>query len=275
MKNVTIPRDDIYTARWYANHLERPESRGRLLDFFSRWLGERRAAAAPSGQSGPKAPDSGRHGRKLWYPEAETGFPKGPTRGRYPAGEPEGAIVHWTAGRPDQTLKQGFDYQISSGMLYFLIDAAGRVGQNFPLDRWGYHAGRSQWPGVGRYVHRRLVGIEVICPGELGRNHAPWFDEQHPYPPERVREASKPVDNIAPGHYYRYTDAQERALTELILWLDFNFPRFNLNWVLGHDEVSPGRKVDPGASLSMTMPQYRRTLKEKAVRWEDQEKNRS
>jgi len=44
--------------------------------------------------------------------------------------------------------------------------------------------------------------------------------------------------------------------------MDVN-PEFRADWVAGHDEVSPGRKSDPGGSLSMTMPQFRYMLKKK------------
>jgi lysozyme family protein len=48
---------------------------------------------------------------------------------------------------------------------------------------------------------------------------------------------------------------------KLLLWLKGNQPDvFQFEFVLGHDEVSPGRKNDPGGALSVTLPQFRERL---------------
>ncbi|MFX6218437.1 N-acetylmuramoyl-L-alanine amidase, partial [Acinetobacter baumannii] len=55
--------------------------------------------------------------------------------------------------------------------------------------------------------------------------------------------------NIRPGVYVPYTRAQQEALIKVLIWLKRRYPRtFRLDYVFGHDEVSPGRKVDPGGS---------------------------
>jgi len=52
-------------------------------------------------------------------------------------------------------------------------------------------------------------------------------------------------------------------LFKLLRWLEYNGNGiFKLDFVLGHDEVAPSRKNDPGGSLSMTMPEFRKKLKE-------------
>ncbi|WP_457021162.1 hypothetical protein [Luteimonas sp. A611] len=67
--------------------------------------------------------------------------------------------------------------------------------------------------------------------------------------------------NQSAGHYQKYTILQEASLRTLLTWLRSNNPDvFRFDLVLGHDEVSPGRKVDPGGSLSMTMSAFRQSL---------------
>lgn len=200
-------------------------------------------------------------GPELWYPKATVVEPPLPTLGAYAQGYPRGAVVHFTAGAYGLS---ELDLARQLGHAYFLIDEKGGVHQGFPLDRWGSHAGRSTWPGLGpNGVSRHLVGIEVDCAGLLkadgSGNFKTWWGAS--IPAEQVRLVPDARDNRAPGVYHVFNDAQEDALTALLLWLKSNNPAvFDLDLVLGHDEVSPGRKTDPGGSLSMTMPEYRRCL---------------
>ncbi len=72
---------------------------------------------------------------------------------------------------------------------------------------------------------------------------------------------SKGEANIKKGKYQAFTSKQEAALKNFIFWLKDVNPEFDVEWVVGHDEIAPTRKSDPGASLSMTMPKFRELLK--------------
>ncbi|HEY5751975.1 MAG TPA: N-acetylmuramoyl-L-alanine amidase [Chthoniobacterales bacterium] len=203
------------------------------------------------------------------------------TRGRYAGGFPRGAIVHFTAGGPNAvgTVEGG----IGNGYCFFVIAPNGDVYQNFNLDEWGYHAGKSAYPRLGSGVSQFLVGVEICNAGKLRQlnenTFRPWFND-----PEYYRKSREPVprgvpnpardyprdlvrfverkNNCEAGWYLRYTKEQEKALEELFLWLKREEPDiFQFDFVLGHDEVSPGRKNDPGGALSMTMPEFRARLK--------------
>lgn len=156
------------------------------------------------------------------------------------------------------------NYQVEQGYLYFVIDKDGNIGQNFSLDSWGYHAGQSSYQGLSGTVSDELVGIEIQCAGKLvkeGAIYKTWFGTE--VEEEEVRHIPIKSANQEKGDYERYTKSQEEALTRLVLWLHKNNPDvFKLDFVVGHDEVSPGRKNDPGGALSMTMPQYREFLKQ-------------
>lgn len=195
-------------------------------------------------------------------PFANRVFPSLPTKGRYEKGHPRGAVIHFTAGAYGLS---ELDLARQLGYTYFLIDEHGGIHQGFPLDRWGSHAGKSEWKPLGPgNVSKHLVGIEVDCAGKLSfdmhGNFYTWWKKLVPYEDVRVVVGN---DNQVSGCYQAFKIAQEEALTKLILWLKSNQEEaFDFDLVLGHDEVSPGRKNDPGGSLSMTMPAYRRFLKD-------------
>jgi hypothetical protein len=205
---------------------------------------------------------------ELWIPWAQR-FAAGPKRGEYPRKYPSGLIVHWTAGHRNG-LKAGMDFMRTSGMLYLMVDKDGNLGQSDPLNFHGYHAGNSSHPSVKGYVSDDFAGVELQAAGNLranGGHYYPWWDNGKLDPKNRIPHEEvitvSARDNISAGHYHLYTLPQMLALRKLVAWLHLNNPDvFSIDRVLGHDEVSPGRKSDPGGALnlegdSLTMKEFR------------------
>jgi len=248
-------KEKLYSVRWYVREKwGEPSAKDEVLEMLGGLL--------DSGSNPEDRPSISAAGQKLlWCPFADKDFASGKTRGSYARGYPLGAIVHFTAGRRSG-LKAGMEEQVRNKYLYFVIDKDGKIGQNFSLDSWGYHAGESSYPGLGSGVSQHLVGIEIQAAGMLkkvGSTYKTWYGET--VPAADVRVIPRKNANQAAGAYQMYTKAQEGALIQLLTWLRENNPEvFDYKYVLGHDEVSPGRKNDPGGALSMTMPELREKL---------------
>jgi N-acetyl-anhydromuramyl-L-alanine amidase AmpD len=249
-------REKLYTIRWYVR--EKWGAKG-MKDDVLELLGD---ILEPNNKMESRPSISETNQKLLYCPFANHDFPKAKTRGTYAKGYPRGAVVHYTAGRRSG-LKREIQSQINNGYLYFVIDKDGNIAQNFPLDSWGYHAGKSKYNGLVGSVSNELVGIEIQCAGMVkkdGAAYKTWFNTT--VKKQNVREIASKKDNQTKGYYQKYTKAQEKALTNLILWLYSNNPNvFSLDLVVGHDEVSPNRKQDPGGALSKSMPEYREYLK--------------
>ncbi len=210
----------------------------------------------------PDRPSPSEEGKKaLWYPLADTSGAAMKAQGTYAKGYPEGAVVHFTAGRDDSEsdAKGSADYGVSQGYAFFVIGPTGKVYQRLPLNKWGHHAGTSSYPGLGSSLSKKLVGIEVACAGKLDSNRKSWFGKTYQADECRVVGAK---ENVQAGTYKKYTVAQEKALIELLVWLHKNNPEvFKIENVLGHDSIAPTRKNDPGGSLSMTIPELQKRLR--------------
>jgi N-acetyl-anhydromuramyl-L-alanine amidase AmpD len=191
----------------------------------------------------------------LWHPDALKVVTNNPPRGKYLHSYPIGAVVHYTAGHIKKGSAQ--DMLISTSRkgigVTFGIDYDGSLHQAIPLDHWGGHAGESSWPGIEGRVSSHLVGIEVCCGGKLV-NGKTWYGRNVPDTDIRIV-----VENGVPVEYERFSKDQEDSLLNLLVWLKTNNPSvFKACNVVGHNEVSPGRKSDPGGSLSMSMDYIRK-----------------
>ena len=96
---------------------------------------------------------------------------------------------------------------------HLLIDRRGRCTQFVPFDRRAWHAGVSCWRGRHR-CNDYSIGIELEGTDERA-----------------------------------YTKAQYRRLRAVLEALLRAYPRLSPEAVVGHLEIAPGRKTDPGPAF--------------------------
>lgn len=126
------------------------------------------------------------------------------------------AVIHYTEMKPVETALERLTDPEAGVSAHYLISEEGVVTQLVPESKRAWHAGKSFWRGI-KDVNSASVGIELDHPGH---------DE-------------------ANGGYRNFTDAQIGALTPLLARIvkDYDIPRAN---VVGHSDVAPMRKTDPG-----------------------------
>jgi len=96
---------------------------------------------------------------------------------------------------------------------HYLIDEEGRVHRLVAEERRAWHAGQSYWAGE-RDINSRSIGIEIANPG-----HSLGY---RPFPPAQIAAVTALTADVVRRH-----DLDPRA-------------------VLGHSDVAPQRKRDPG-----------------------------
>lgn len=122
-------------------------------------------------------------------------------------------VIHYTEMKPVETALARMCDPASSVSAHYCITEEGEVIRLVPEERRAWHAGASYWRGIPD-VNSASIGIELDHPGHaLG--------------------------------YRGFAEAQIDALLPLLgrLVKQYDIPRAN---VVGHSDVAPMRKVDPG-----------------------------
>lgn len=102
------------------------------------------------------------------------------------------------------------DLQVSS---HLLIERSGKLTQFVPFHQRAWHAGESNYFGR-ECCNDFSIGIEL-----------------------------EGTDDI------EYTDEQYRVLNAVITCLHMTYPELHQQNIVGHCDIAPGRKTDPGASF--------------------------
>ena len=137
-----------------------------------------------------------------------------PNHGPRPEGtKPDLLILHYTGMVDADTAIARLRSPAAEVSAHYVVEETGRIVQLVPEARRAWHAGESSWEGE-RDVNSRSIGIEIVNGGH---------DFGDPDFPLRQVEA---VIALAGDIVARYGIRADR--------------------VLGHSDVSPGRKRDPG-----------------------------
>lgn len=152
------------------------------------------------------------------------------------------SIVHFTAGGSTRGTLSWLANRDSKVSAHAVIGRQGGIYEMVDLDKAAWHAGRAKSP-FGTNVNSHSIGIELCNWGLLIKEGDKFFTNVgrsfQPYKgPEPVligEEWWEPYDE-------RQLQALERYLKSL---KDRGYPLAAKN-LFGHNEVSPGRKIDPG-----------------------------
>lgn len=162
-------------------------------------------------------------------------------------------VYHFTAGWTADNSVDFWESPAADGAnAHAIIDRDGTVIQCRPLNKTAGHAGDSKWadPKTGT-VYRGLnncsIGIELANIGDLDRSV---------YPRTMGPLAGKAIPRIQARHknggpttkWEVYPDVQIAAAIALG---DAICKACNLDDVVGHDDIAPDRKNDPGPAFPM------------------------
>ena len=160
---------------------------------------------------------------------------------------PDTIIMHYTAGSSMASSVNWLKNPKAKASAHLVIGKSGKIVQLAPFNRITWHAGRSKW-NKRRGLNNYSIGIELDNAGALekrGDGYYTHFGE--PVANERVvlaRHKHEQEENP----WEAYTEAQLAVVTEICMALT---EHYNIVELLGHDDISPRRKRDPGPAFPL------------------------
>lgn len=165
--------------------------------------------------------------------------------------QPRFLVIHYTGGSSAAGSIAWFRDPTSKVSAHLVIARDGTITQMVPFDREAWHAGTSRWGSLSG-LNRFSIGIELDNAGCLVRSGGKWVSPltRRAYPDSEVTVAVHKNDppGATPSGWHAYSAAQIEAVLACGLAL---FAHYALDDVLGHDDIAPGRKRDPGPDFPM------------------------
>ncbi len=142
----------------------------------------------------------------LWPPKKSKNYEDRPN-----GCDPYIILLHYTGMESFDAARDRLSDPQSKVSAHYIIDEDGSAVSLVPEDKRAWHAGVSFWKGESD-INSASIGIEIVNPGhEFG---------YRPFPEVQMRTVLKLCREIMAAHDIKY--------------------------VLGHSDVAPGRKIDPG-----------------------------
>ena len=172
-------------------------------------------------------------------------FYNSPNRGRVI--DPEFLVIHFTKGASAKSSIEWLINPAARASAHLVIARDGSIAQLVEFNRKAWHAGVSRWQDKVR-LNNYSIGIELDNYGDLqggpGRWRTTWGK---PVPDDEVIELAHKFDNKVRG-WHVYSEPQLMAAATVASLL---IEHYQLKDVLGHDDIAPGRKLDPGPAFAM------------------------
>jgi len=168
--------------------------------------------------------------------------------GKFGEGLPDTLVIHFTAGSSAESSARHLCKPSARASAHLVVGRDGKVYQLAPFNRVAWHAGRSTWKGRSG-LNQCAIGIEIDNAGELTDNgngfYQTWFGKNLP-----VSEVFHGThrNQSEPRFWHSYTEAQIARLFELCELL---IEHYGITEIVGHEEIAPGRKVDPGPAFPL------------------------
>jgi N-acetylmuramoyl-L-alanine amidase len=165
---------------------------------------------------------------------------------------PKFLVIHYTASGPSFDTAAFFAKPAARVSAHLVIRRDGAVIQCVPFNVVGWHAGESRWVDRAGMVHVGLnqsaIGIEIENWGPLRRTGSGWVSwTEAAVDPGKVIEARHKF-GTPQGGWETFTEAQVEAALQAARAI---CAEYGIEEIIGHDDISPGRKSDPGPAWNM------------------------
>jgi len=160
---------------------------------------------------------------------------------------PRFIIGHYTAGGTAEGAVSWLTNPDARASAHLVIGRDTDITQLVPFDKIAWHAGMSTWNGlVG--LNSYSIGIELDNAGRLQLQNGVWKSWWgRVYDASEVLVAEHEHGGGVCG-WHTYPEAQIQTALDVCVALARHY---EIEDMLGHDDISPGRKTDPGPAFPM------------------------
>jgi len=161
---------------------------------------------------------------------------------------PQYLIMHYTESTSAASTISWFQEPSSKVSAHLLIGRDGTITQFVRFNVVAWHAGESTWDGL-LSLNKYSIGIELVNAGRLSRSGDSWVCavDSKVIPADQVLIAQHKNETFNSA-WQTYTEVQLNTAAEVGKLL---FTNYNLTALLGHEDIAPGRKVDPGPAFPL------------------------
>lgn len=163
--------------------------------------------------------------------------------------KPSLIVIHYTGAASAAGAVNWLCNPVAKASAHLVIAEDGTITQLAPFNVKTWHAGISSW-GKKSNCNDFAIGIELANPGQLQEVASGKFVtrlERKPVPAERVTIARhKNGGGKVPWALFdpRQIAAAEDVSRQLVA-------SYGIKEIVGHDDIAPGRKTDPGPAFPM------------------------
>ena len=160
---------------------------------------------------------------------------------------PDTIVIHYTAGRNAKSSANYLGRDDIKASAHLVIGRDGEIFQLVPFNIIAWHAGKSSW-GDRTWLNKYSIGIELDNAGVLnkvGDEYQAWFGAM--YKADEVLFATHRNETL-PRYWKTYTEKQIAVCRQVCQLL---IAKFDIKTIVGHEEIAPGRKQDPGPAFPL------------------------
>lgn len=156
----------------------------------------------------------------------------------------KGVVIHYTVSETAKSALNTFMNPASKASAHVIIDHNGYCFSPVSIEDRAFHAGVSSWGGRSN-CNNFMLGIELVNVGPVTvkKDTSGKTIYVTPYGDKFDGEQAYDIDTAK--NWEIYYEAQIRGLTETLKLWQKKF-KFSSSWIVGHNMISPGRKLDPG-----------------------------
>lgn len=161
---------------------------------------------------------------------------------------PDTIIIHYTAGRNARESINSLCNPSHKASAHLVIGRDNTVTQLVDFNTVAWHAGASSY-GERSGFNQYAIGIEIDNCGYLikqGDDFLSWFGGV--YTSADAFEGRHRNPNVKYNYWLRYTEWQIAIVEEICSLL---IAEYGIKTILGHEEISPNRKIDPGPAFPL------------------------